>query len=406
MSKKNIGVIFGSRSCEHEISIITAIQFMENMDKEQYNIIPIYIANDGVWYTGDTLMKYGTYKFFEENKPKLKTVILPPNPNTKGLIIFPTKFLQKQEIIPIDVMVVSIHGMNGEDGTVQGILELANIPYVSSGVLGSAVGMDKIVMKSVFEGHKLPILKYEYFLRNDWYDNKNSIIKQIEDNLNYPVFVKPANLGSSIGISKAKNTDELINAIEIAIEYDKRIIVEEGINDLIEINCAAMGYDKFVEASVCEQPTTWEEFLTFDDKYLKGINKDAAKQEKDNSNPTSMNTMDRKIPADIPDDLSKEIQDLAIKTFKALSCSGTARIDFLVDKNTMKPYINEINTIPGCFSFYIWEYDNKYPYPKLIDKLIDIAIKVNIEKNKNNYTFQSKIINNLGNGEKLGGKLK
>lgn len=404
MSKKNVAVIFGSRSCEHEVSIITAIQFMENMDKEKYNVIPVYITEKGIWYTGDALMKYGTYKFFDKNLPKLKQVILPADPTVKGLITLPTKLFQKVEKIPVDVVVISVHGMNGEDGTIQGLLELADIPYVSSGILGSSVGMDKIVMKSVFAAHNFPITKYEYFLRNEWYDNKDNIIKDLEGKLNYPMFVKPANLGSSIGISKAKNTNELINAIEIAIEYDKRIIVEEGIDNLIEINCAAMGYDKFVEASVCEQPTSWEEFLTFDDKYLKGINKDASKKQ-ENSEPGSMNTMDRKIPADIPDDLTKKIQELAIETFKALSCTGTARIDFLVDKNTMTPYINEINTIPGCFSYYIWEYDNKYPYPKLIDKLIDIAIKVNIEKNKNNYTYQAKIMNNLGKGGKLGGKM-
>jgi len=397
MNKKNIAVLFGSRSCEHEISIITAIQFMENMDTEKYNIVPVYITPEGEWYTGEVLMKYNTYKFFNENKPKLKNVILSANPKIKGLIVLKTGLFSKQEIIEIDIAVLSMHGMNGEDGTLQGLFELANIPYVSSGVLGSAIGMDKIAMKAVFKGNDLPILKYEWFLRNEWYDNKEEIIKKIESSLKYPMFVKPANLGSSIGITKAKNKEGLINGIEIAINYDKRIIVEEGIENLIEINCSGLGYDKYVEASVCEQPISWEEFLSFDDKYLHGINKSQSKE------PSSMESMDRQIPANIPDILSEEIQDLTVKVFKALSCSGVARVDYLIDKNTMKPYVNEINTIPGCFSFYLWEYNNKLPYPKLIDKLLDIAIKVNEEKNKNDYSYQSKIIGNLGKGGKLGG---
>lgn len=396
MNKKNVAVIFGGRTVEHDVSIITGIQFIENMDKEKYNVTPIYIDNKGKWFTGNELLSHSIYKDFSENKKVLKEVLISPVADINAIIQKTNKIdiFKKETLLDIDVAVVAMHGMNGEDGTLQGLLELANIPYVGSGVLGSAVGMDKIVMKSVFKGNDLPILKYCDFLRSEWNKDNEKFIKEIESKIDYPMFIKPANLGSSIGISKAKNREGLINGINIAVEYDKRIIVEQGVENLIEINCSAMGYDDNIEVSVCEEPISWQEFLTFEDKYVrnsKGPNK--------SGNKSGMAVMDRKIPADIGEELTNKIQNLTRSCFKALSCSGVARVDYIIDKSTMTPYINEINTIPGSFSFYLWEYSN-ISYTKLIDKLIEIAEIVNREKNKNQYSFNSNIVENIGMGQK------
>ena len=265
---KKLGVIFGGVTCEHDVSVVSGLQLIENVNKTKYEVVPIYIHSNGEWYTGDELLDSKIYKEFDKHESKLKKAIIPPN--QKGLIVFGRGIFTKIKFIEHDVDIPAMHGMNGEDGTLQGLLELANIPYTSSGVLGSSVGMDKILMKKVFEAHNLPVLPYTYFIRDEWNENKDKVIEKIENQITYPMFVKPSNLGSSIGISKAKDRNGLINAIEIAVNYDSRVIVEKGVENLIEINCSALGYGEDVNTSVCEQPVNWEEFLTFEDKYMRG----------------------------------------------------------------------------------------------------------------------------------------
>ena len=284
-----------------------------------------------------------------------------------------------------------MHGMNGEDGSLQGLLEIANIPYTSSGVLGASVGMDKILMKKVFEAHGLPVLPYEYFIRSEWEKDRDAVIQKIEQKINYPMFVKPSNLGSSIGISKVKNRDELTVAIDIATRFDERVIVECGLEDLKEVNCSALGRADDVIASTTEQPISWKEFLTFDEKYVNGAKSAAAK--------SGMASMSRKVPAEITKEQSDEVKDLTKKAFKALNSKGVVRIDFLIDNRDDKVYINEINTIPGSFAFYLWDHDGM-KYKDLIDKLVEIAEKEHEEKNKNNYTYDSDIVGNFGGGLK------
>lgn len=397
---KKLGVIFGGVTCEHDVSVVSGLQLIENVNKNKYEVIPIYIHSDGEWYTGEELLDSKIYKEFDKNESKLKKAIIPPN--KKGLVIFEKGLFAKNKFIELDVVIPAMHGMNGEDGTLQGLLELANIPYTSSGVLGSSVGMDKILMKKVFEAHKLPVLPYTYLIRDEWKENKEEIIKRIEEQITYPMFVKPSNLGSSIGISKAKDRAGLLDAIEIAINYDSRVIIEKGVENLIEINCSALGFGEDVNTSVCEQPVNWAEFLTFEDKYMRG-----SKNAKGEPKPTNklgvkqggMESMDRRIPANIPDDQTKVIQDLTKKAFKALNSKGVVRIDYIIDKDDNNIYINEINTIPGSFSFYLWKH-NGLEYPALIDKLVEIAEKSNEEKNKNNYTYKSDIIGNITKIEK------
>jgi len=396
MSRRNVAVIFGGCSVEHEVSIVTGLQLIENIDRNKYNIIPIYISNKGEWFTGKELLDIELYKDFEYKERLLKKVLVPPVPSIKGVMHYPKKFgiFSNSIFRGVDVVIPAMHGMNGEDGTIQGLLELANIPYVGSGVVGSAVGMDKAIMKSVFKGNNLPILKYSAFLRVEWDSDREKILKTIESELEYPVFVKPANLGSSIGISKAKDREGLVKAIEIAVYYDRKVIVEQGVESPLEINCAVMGFGNELEASVCEQPVNWEEFLTFEDKYTRGTK---------GSGKSGMENMQRRIPAPIPDDLAEKIQKLSITAFKAMDCRGVARIDFIIEKNGMKPYINEINTIPGSFSFYLWEHSG-ISYPELVDKLIDVAYKVNEEKNRNVYCYDSDILNKVKKGQKGGAK--
>ena len=404
---KNLGVIFGGVTCEHDVSVVSGLQLIENVKKDKYNVIPIYIHSNGDWYTGDKLLDANIYKNFDAHKSEVKEAIIPPN--QKGLIVLEKGIFAKNKFIPLDVVILSMHGMNGEDGTLQGLLELANIPYSSSGVLGASVGMDKILMKKVFEAHDLPILPYTYFIRDEWEKDRESIIKDVESKLTYPMFVKPSNLGSSIGISKAKDRDGLIHAIEVAASYDSRVIVENGVTNLREINCSGLGYKDDVEASCLEEPLNWKDFLTFEDKYLRGGK--GSKQGGAKSAPAKianmplggkqggMESMDRRIPAQIPDDQTALIKEYTIKVFKALNSKGVVRIDYIIDKDTNKVYINEINTIPGSFAFYLWKHDG-LEYPDLIDRLVDIAEKANEDKNKNNYTFNSNIIGNIAKVEK------
>lgn len=391
---KKLGIIFGGVTCEHDVSIVTGLQLIENANKEKYEIYPIYIHSNGEWYTGRELLNAHIYKEFEKHEGNLKKAIIPPN--KKGLLILGTGLFSKNEFIPLDVVIPAMHGMNGEDGTLQGLLELANIPYTSSGVLGASIGMDKILMKKVYEAHELPVLPYTYFNRDEWNNNKEEVLRKIEEKLTYPMFVKPSNLGSSIGISKAKDKAGLIEAIEIAINYDERVIVEKGVENLTEINCSALGIGDEVEASVCEEPVSWEDFLTFDEKYMRGA-KSSKGTKTAGVKQGGMANMDRRIPANITDEKTKEIQELTKKAFKALNSKGVSRIDFIIDKDTEKVYINEINTIPGSFAFYLWQY-NKISYSELIDKIVEIAEKANQEKNKNNYTYKSDIIGNIDKG--------
>lgn len=394
MSKKNIAVMFGGRSVEHEVSVITGLQVIENIDRSKYDIVPVYVSKEGDWYTGEELLDIKNYKDINRLLTKARKVFLPPIPSIGKLMLFPMKkglFKRDMEYISVDAVFPAFHGMHGEDGTIQGLFELAGITYVGSGVLGSAVGMDKIIMKDVFKANNLPIVNYIWFLRNEYENDNIIIVERIENELGYPVFVKPANLGSSIGIGKARNREELINAIQVAIRYDRRIIVEKGLENCVEINCSVIGFDNEYEASLCEQPVSWEEFLSYNDKYMRGTSS------------KGMKSTVRKIPAPIPDEKTDEIKNLSINAFRILDCSGVSRIDFLMEKDTMKVYINEINTIPGSMAFYLWE-PCGIKFNELINRLIELAIKRHNEHDKNIYTFNTSLLVKASTGGLSGTK--
>jgi D-alanine-D-alanine ligase len=372
-------VIFGSRSVEHEVSIVTAHQVMEAIDKEKYEIIPVYISKEGNWFSGNKLLKIESFKdTLSLLKSRLEKVYIASDPSIKSLVRVSGGWLKKTSLLEIDVAFPLVHGTYGEDGTLQGLLELANIPYIGSGVLGSAIGMDKVIMKAIFKESGLPVVNHVWFLRNEWETEQEKVIEKIEVGMKYPLFIKPANLGSSIGISKAKDRDQLVQGIEIAKHYDRRLIVEESLEGGIEVNCSVLGYEDPIP-SVCEQPVSWEEFLNYEEKYLRG------------GKGKGLKNMERRIPAPIADDITKQIQDMAIMAFKTIDCRGVARIDFLVHVEKSEIFINEINTIPGSISFYLWEATG-IKFSELVNRLVDLALIVHKDKNKIIYSYDSKLL--------------
>ena len=390
--KKQIGVIFGSRSCEREVAIISAVQLMRYADPDKYDIIPVYIDEHGAWYTGDVLKEISAYKPF---RPDIKGIrkVFPDLSSGSGALLYlnrSTGLLGKDRLeiaARIDTYIIVMHGMNGEDGTLQGLMELANIPYTSTGVTGSAVGMDKIVMKQFFRGAGLPVLPDQWFSRSEYFGNAGKVIADIAQGLGYPVFVKPANLGSSIGVSRADNAGELKDALELAFEYDRRVLVEKGLDKPIELNCSVLGFDNEMQASPIEMPLNQDEFLDFRDKYLGG------------GGSKGMAGLSRVLPAPIEEDLKNEIQELSKKIFRMMDCKGVVRIDYMFDRASEKLYITEINTIPGSLAFYLWEKDG-LSYRELIDRMVFYAEKAYEEKNRANYAYTSDILKNASFGTK------
>lgn len=397
MAKIQLGVIFGSRSCEREVAIISAVQLMNHVDTEKYDVIPVYISEQGVWYTGSALRDIKNYTPFNPDRKGIEQVALDITAGSgaliatrlgKGLFGHPTQVVAAR----LEVCVIVMHGLNGEDGTLQGMLELANLPYTSTGVAGSAIGMDKIMMKQFFRGAgDLPVLPDCWFIRSAWEKNREAILDEVESKLGYPVFVKPANLGSSIGVSRADDREGLIDSLELAFDYDRRVLVEKGLDKPIELNCSVLGYDDDVEASPIEMPLSGEQFLDFKEKYMA------------NGGSKGMASLHRVLPAPIEDSLRDEIQALSCRIFRMLDCKGVVRIDYMFDRATSKVYITEINTIPGSLAFYLWE-NKGVKYRQLIDRMVACAQKAHEDKNLRNYAFTSDILKSVSLGGAKGTK--
>ncbi|HEY7355748.1 MAG TPA: D-alanine--D-alanine ligase family protein [Ktedonobacterales bacterium] len=386
--KVRVGVVFGSQSVEHEVSVITGQQVIAALDKSKYDVVPIYITKSGAWFTGDKLMDVANFKDEKAVLAGCDPVTLSPDPAVGGLIVRREdkgglfKRSREPDVLPLDVLFPTVHGTYGEDGTLQGLFELAGIPYVGSGVLGSAVGMDKILMKSVFRDYGLPVVKYYATTRRAWENAPDAALRASEQALGYPVFVKPANLGSSIGISQAKDRAELSEALAVAAHYDRRLLIEAAVQNAIEINCAVLGFQE-LQASVCEQPFASKDLLSYEDKYMRG------------GKSSGMKGLARLIPAPISDDLTKRVQQLAIQSFEMLDCRGVARIDFLLDPKTETLYINEINTLPGSISFYLWE-PLGINFSALVDRLIQLAFEAYKERQRTTYSVDSPLLARMG----------
>ena len=401
MQKLQLAVIFGSRSCEHEVSIISAVQLMRNVNKERYDLIPIYISQAGTWYTGECLLDMKTYTPFDPYRKGLKKVSLDLTAGSGVLVhIEQGKGLfspLKEEIIArIDCVIPVFHGLHGEDGSMQGILEMANLPYASTGICGSAIGMDKIAMKLFFKGCGFPVLPGFGITRHEWTDHSDQCVNRIEAELGWPVFVKPACLGSSIGVSRADNADELNEAMQLALSYDRRVLIEKGLDRPAEVNCSVMGFDDEVLASVLEMPNSGgETFLGFKEKYLSA------------GGSKGMASLKRLVPAPISEALTAQIQALSKTIFHTLDCKGVVRIDFMLDRGSDRYYITEINTIPGSLSYYLWEASG-VKYPELIDRMVAYALKAKEEKDSSSFAYSSDILKGAVLGGKNGknGKLK
>ena len=398
MSKLNIAVIFGSRSCEHDVSIISALQLIEAAKTVGFTVTPIYISREGLWYTGETLERIETFREFNPMGKGITRVNLDVSANAGDLWAWPPQRAGLFAKVPtpiahIDVAIPVLHGLHGEDGTVQGLLEMANIPYASSGVLGSAVGMDKIAMKQMLRGAGYPVLDYVWLTRDQLKTDREAIVERIEREIKYPAFVKPAALGSSIGVSKANDREELDRALDLAASYDRRILVEVGINNPVEINCAALGYGEEVRASVCEMPvpSTGDKFLNFFEKYLRNA---GTKGESSRG----MKSLSRVVPAPIGEELTERIQRMTKEIFKLLDCRGTVRIDFILDENDVL-YVNEPNTIPGSLAFYLWQ-ECGVSFGKLVEIMVEDALRAHADKNTNVFAFDSTILQKVAAGAK------
>ncbi len=391
--KINVGVIFGGRSVENEISVITAAQTMAAIDTNRYNVVPIYISKEGHWYTGDKLLNTDNYRDLKSLLASVEEVYLRPVYGDNHLYKVRKPLFGSDVVTTLDVILPALHGTSGEDGSFQGMVEMTGIPYACPNPLASANGMDKITMKMILKESGIPVVDYAWFSDKEWLSERDSVVERCEA-LSYPLIVKPANLGSSVGIKAVHNREELVEAVDNAIKYSKRVIVEVLIERLKEINCSVLGDYYDCEASVCEAPVRSGEILSYEDKYLGGGK---------NKPSEGMHSTVREIPAQLPDEVTEFIRKTACKTFRVLACDGVSRIDFMINEATQEVFVNEINTIPGSLSFYLWEATG-VSFSELVDRLIAVAFKrkrdsefKTVSYSENIFAYQQK------HGAKLGG---
>ena len=402
--KIKVGVLFGGKTVEHEISVISAIQAIGYLDRSKYDVIPIYITKNNEFYVGENVGRIESYTDIPSLLKTSQRVVMVPDENKVKLIKYPQKMLSKGYVDYIDIAFPVVHGTNVEDGTLQGYLQMMNVPYVGCDVLSSAVGMDKYVMKTVLKDNGIPVLDCKCYTANQYDENEDALIEEIENAIGYPVIVKPVNLGSSIGISKAENRTELYDSLETAFQYATKVLIETAVQNLKEINCSVLGDYENAEASECEEPVSSDKILTFTEKYIGDGSAKGAKGAKGgvkSSGSKGMATLKRKIPADITPEQRDTIRELAVKAFKCLGCGGVSRIDFMMDTKTGNIWLNEINTIPGSLSFYLWE-PVGVKYTELLDRMISLALKRERENENITYTFDSNVLQ----GVKLGGGTK
>lgn len=374
-----IAVLFGSRNPEHDVSIITGQLVISGLKELNHEVIPVYLGKDGNWYVGEEL---GNLEFFkaQDVASKLKDFSgFALDLSQYGKLVFKKSgFLSSKEFVA-DIAFPAFHGQNGEDGTIQGIFELLGVPYVGCDVTSSAVTIDKVLTKLMYQRFSIPTTKFSYFTTNEWIENKDAIVGDIRNNMTMPVFVKPARLGSSIGISKAKNIEEMEFAIEVALHYDDKVLVEESVEDLMDITVAVMGNDSPITSKIQESAYS-KEFFSYEDKYIS----DGGAQ---------LGNAEKKIiiPATLDEKTTREIQDLAVEIYKEFGCSGLARVDFLYDKTFKKYYANEINTLPGTLYHHLWK-ESGIDLKELLTRLVDLADEKFQKRQRLTTTFESAIL--------------
>lgn len=408
--KIKVGVMFGGKSVEHEISIISAIQAIGSMNTEKYDVIPIYITKNNEFYVGPSVGEIENYRNIPALLKESTRVILVNDGGLVKLIRYPAKRFGSSYVDYIDVAFPIVHGTNVEDGTLQGFLTMLDIPYVGCDVISSAVGMDKYVMKTVLKDNNIPVLDCLCFNAKEYDCGNDEVVDAIEKRIGFPVIVKPVNLGSSIGISKADGREKLYESLDMAFCYADKVLVERAVQNLKEINCSVCGDYEHAEPSECEEPVNSDDILSFSDKYLGSGSSGGAKGakvggklggklggSKSGGSKSGMASLKRKIPAEITDEQKATIQKYAVDAFKCLGCSGVSRIDFMMDTKSGEIFLNEINTIPGSLSFYLWE-PVGVPYSELLDKMISLALKREREQEGITYAFESNVLEGVSFG--------
>lgn len=397
-----VGVIFGGESVEHEVSIITAVQAMNYMDQKKYEIVPIYISKDRNWYTGESLREMSTYKDLSLVPTLAKEVTLTKKDDE--FILQKKNGLFKGTVETIDVAFPIVHGKGVEDGSLSGYLETLGIPYVGPSMLGAAIGQDKVVQKQVMQASNIPVVNYTWFYDYEYQSDEENIIKEIKK-LSYPVIVKPARLGSSVGIAVAKSDEQLKEAIEEAIKYDEKIVVEAMVKNLKEVDCAVVGNYQDMECSLIGEMLTDNDFLTFEDKYIGEGGKGGKKGGAKNQNGGKLATSGFKIPAELDKEIEEQIYKSSKEAFRCLNLSGVTRFDFLVDTKAKKVYVNEPNTIPGCLAFFFYTPKGK-KYTKLLDEMITSAIKEYKSSKKKVTSFESNVLSTYDGSKGAKGKMQ
>ena len=379
-----VGVIFGGRSVEHDVSIVTAQQVIAVL-RSRYTVVPIYITREGRWLSSPELGDLGVFK--EKRWSEVaEEAFIPPVRGYGGLMV-PGRRLRGPRRIPLGVVVPCVHGTYGEDGTLQGLLELADIAYTGSGMTGSAVGMDKVAMKAAFTAAGIPVVPHTVVDAERLAAAGAAVMDHIEAAVGYPAFVKPARLGSSVGIGRASERAALEGALEVARRYDRRILVEPAMEGCIEVNCSVLGgAGREPRASVCEQPVAWQDFLSFSDKYMRAGKSTKAQ---------GMASQERRIPAPISETLTKEVRDNAVRAFRAVDAAGVARVDSFVKESTGETWVMEINTVPGSLSFYLWEASGML-FEDLVREMIDVAIDAHEKKSQLMFSYDSGMLERAG----------
>lgn len=376
--KKRVGVVFGGSSVEHEISIISALQAIENLDLEKYEVIPVYIDKKGIWYTDKRLVDIQIFREGISNL-NLKPVRL-VNENNRFYLIQTSK-LRRHKVAELDIVFPIVHGTNVEDGKLQGYFETINIPYVGPSCLSANIGQDKAVMKDILKANNIDQIEYKWYYKEDVLDE---IIKDITTKLGTKVIVKPAELGSSIGIGIANNEEELVDVLNEAFSFSTKVVVEKLCEDFKEVNISVLGDYSHQEVSLIEQVQKNDDILSYEDKYMSNSK---------TSKSGGMASLQRIIPAPLSDEENKKIEIIARNVFKVLNCQGIIRIDLMISKNVI--FVNEVNNIPGSLSFYLWD-DKGVTYSQLLDKMIELGINTYFKNKKINYTINTNVLNMKG----------
>lgn len=390
--KITVGVFFGGCSVEHEVSVISGLQAFAALDRDKYLPVPVYQAKDGSFYTGEAL---GNIESYRDIKSMLKTAVCVRLVRENGKVWLKKVSALGKKLCSLDVALPVFHGTYGEDGCFQGMLEQLRLPYAGCGVAASALGMDKYLLKGAFALAGVPCLEGVRVSRHGYYLDPDSEKARVESRLGYPVIVKPCNLGSSVGIGKAKNAQDLALRLEEAFAYTDAVLCERCIEKLTEINCSVIGDSEELVASVCEQPLGGEDFLSYADKYQRGGGSKGAKSGGAKSGSSGMASLSRLVPAPLSDEMTKQVQDTAKAAFAAIGGEGIARVDLMIDGETQELYVNEINTLPGSMSFYLWE-AGSLSFPQLLDRLISLAFKRQRRREALTLSFDSNLLQTVG----------